>query len=143
MNFVLVRTEFRPDGVFGVLTDSDGSVVAHTLEHAYDDGQGGWAPKITQGQHTCVRGTHALHNGVPFETFEITGVPGHSGLLFHIGNINADSEGCVLVGTAEANGMITASRVAFAKFMQLLDGVNQFTLLVVNPPEAEEPKENK
>ena len=135
-DLILTRTEFRSDGIFGVLTDSAGSVVAHTLEHAYDDGSGGWAPKITEGEHTCVRGTHALHNGVPFETFEITGVPGHSGLLFHAGNFDADSEGCVLLGMEEvfytSGKMVNRSREAFNKFLQLQVGQDTFSLTVIN-----------
>ena len=130
MNLTLRRTEFRPDGVFGELSNDVGNVIAHTLEHAYDDGNGGWAPKIPVGTYACVRGTHQLHGGGPFTTFEITGVPGHSGLLFHAGNWNKDSEGCVLLGEAQSGNMVTNSRAAFVKFMQLQIGVDQFTLTV-------------
>ncbi len=132
--FTLTRTEHRPDGIFGVLTDVQGNVLAHTLEHSYDVG-GKWTPKIPNGTFTCVRGPHRLHNmDHDFETFEITGVPGHEGLLLHWGNWNRDSEGCLLLGRAEIslNGqhMVTASRDTFAKFMQLNDGIDTFQLLV-------------
>lgn len=71
-----------------------------------------------------------------FQTFEIMDVPGHDNILFHWGNYNKDSEGCVLLGKAEvsqANGqhMITSSKETFDIFMKYLAGVNEFTLTVV------------
>jgi hypothetical protein len=71
-----------------------------------------------------------------FETFEVMNVPGHWGILFHVGNYNEDSEGCILVGEGLGrrykNGvMLTNSKKAFAKLMALLKDVEQFTLLVI------------
>ena len=103
-----------------------------TLEHSYDS-----QPKLQPGTYTCVRGTHKLHNGVPFETFEITGVAGHAGILFHAGSYNRDSEGCVLVGHQIVNDpntgdeMIVGSRVEFKAFMDRLEGVDSWQLEVV------------
>lgn len=134
MDLTLTRTAFRPDGIFGVLTDEVGQIIAHTLEHAYDDaGDGTWLPKIPGGEFTCVRGEHQLASG-PIETFEITDVPSHTGLLFHCGNFDRDSEGCVLLGYAETEEggqrVVTASRAAFARFMQLEAGLDVFQLTV-------------
>lgn len=135
---ILHNREFRADGIFGDFTFAgDDHPFMVTLQHAYQqDDTGKWMPKITPGTYTCVRGTHALHNGIPFETFEITGVAGHSGLLFHPGNFNADSEGCVLCGQTQitqSNGedMITGSVVEFHAFMARLQGVDSFVLQVV------------
>ena len=108
-----------------------------TLEHAYAAPDGAWRPKIPPGVYRCVRGSHRLHSGPAFDTFEVTGVAGHRGILFHVGNFNSDSEGCVLCGQKEAvdpntgQTMITGSRVAFAAFMQRLEGEDEFTLTVV------------
>jgi hypothetical protein len=71
----------------------------------------------------------------PFTTFEITGVPGHSNILFHIGNYNKDSEGCVLLGrgiTEAQSGdqMITMSNTTFKYFMDNQAGVDTFILTV-------------
>lgn len=128
----LRHTDFRPDGIFGEFTfDGDPGRFCVTLEHSYD-GQ----PKLQPGTYTCVRGTHTLHNGVPFETFEITGVAGHAGILFHAGNFNRDSEGCVLVGhtiainPATGDEMITGSKDEFAAFMARFEGVDSWQLEV-------------
>lgn len=134
--YTLHRNDYRKDGIFGELL-IDGSPFMVTLEHAFLQADGTYAPIVPQGIFQCVRGVHQLSNGRPFETFEITGVEGHRGLLFHAGNFNKDSEGCVLCGqtvtTYDAAGdkMITGSREEFSKFMLCLDGVDEFELGVV------------
>jgi hypothetical protein len=136
MKLRLVRQDFQHDGIFGTLYDDSAGAVCVTLEHAYpsERGDGSYLPKLQNGVYKCVRGTHRLHDLVPFETFEIEGVPGHDNILFHAGNLNDDSDGCVLVGEKieqfpKAWG-ITASRITFKKFMELLTNVNSFTLTV-------------
>lgn len=125
----LTRLEYNENGIFSELIDSAGNKYI-TLEHAYKQSDGTYLPKITKGVHKCVRGQHQLHSGPPFSTFEITGVPGHSNLLFHVGNYNNDSDGCVLVGLQRMQDMIAASKLGFKRFMDSLDGINEFTLTV-------------
>ena len=128
---ILMRTKYSAEGVFGELSGDTGEFVCYTLEHAYPQPDGSYAPKLNSGDHTCVRGQHRLHNMTEdFTTFEITEVPGHSNILFHWGNYNSDSEGCVLLGTGLAPNMLTESREAFKRFMDNLDGVDTFTLTV-------------
>lgn len=141
MNLKLCRKEYIKDGIFSDLLDENGNIVAHTLEHAYvsDWGMdaGCYKPKLTAGTYTCVRGPHRLHNMTSdFTTFEITGVSGHTNILFHWGNYNKDSDGCVLLGRAVSSilnspQMITNSRDTFAKFMELQKDIDKFTLTVV------------
>jgi hypothetical protein len=130
LTYSLTRVHFRPDGIFSVLKDQNGNVIAHTLEHSYDN-----LPKIPNGTFVCVRGPHRLHNMTEdFTTFEVTGVAGHKDLLFHWGNWNRDSEGCILLGQSEelyqGVEMVTTSKPTFAKFMSGLEGVNTFLLVV-------------
>src|ERR1035437_4131631 len=118
----LKYTAFRKDGIFGMFTFDGDAPFCVTLSHAFPV-EGTYQPIVKAGTYTCVRGTHQLANGVPFETFEITGVEGHGGLLFHAGNFNKDSEGCTLLGEAignQADGeeMITNSKATFAAWMQ-------------------------
>ncbi len=127
----LIRTSAGSDGVFGTLDKVIGENIGVTLEHSYNG-----KPKLPVGTYKCVRGMHQLHDGVPFETFEITNVPGHTGILFHVGNYNEDSEGCVLLGrriATQENGkrMITSSKNTFNKFMDITRGLNEFTLKVI------------
>lgn len=131
MDLTLSRKQYRQDGIFGELRNHNGELVAVTCEHAYQQDDGTWAPKLPAGAtYTCQRGQHELHSG-SIETFEITGVPGHTGVLIHPGNTEDASEGCVLVGEARVGNAITNSRAAFAKFMALEDGLDQFSLTVV------------
>jgi hypothetical protein len=128
MELKLVRLKYQQDGVFGELRKG-AKTIAYTLEHSYDI-----KAKLPPGTYKCVRGMHKLQNGVPFETFEITKVPGHWGMLFHAGNWEKDSSGCVLLGEAivpsKQGTMVTNSKATFREFMDLLKGLSEFTLTV-------------
>jgi Family of unknown function (DUF5675) len=126
----LVRNIFDRDGIFGTLFDAEGDQVAITLEHSFNG-----LPKLPAGSYRCARGKHSLHsNPTPFETFEVMDVPNHTGILFHVGNFNDDSNGCILLGRvcigSEKGRMITSSRATFERFMLDLDGAESFTLTV-------------
>ena len=141
MNLKIKRVWYLADGIISNVFTEDGTHLLTTLEHAYSDGAGEWEPKVPPGVFECVRGTHALHDGREFETFEVTGVKGHAGILFHHGNWNEDSEGCILTGDAltEApdpkNGgavadLVTNTDAAFARFMAAEAGEATFSLTV-------------
>ena len=131
MNFTVNRTSFSSEGVFGVLIGDNGDTY-YTLEHAYQQPDNSYAPKVATGIYTCVR--HAP-NRLPYATFEVTGVPDFmgqpvTGILLHIGNYNKDSEGCFLLGLAQSQNMVTNSEEAFNKFMTSLEGTDSFELTV-------------
>ena len=137
-NWLLSTTFYRADGVFSELRQED-TLFCEALEHSYNQPDGTWLPKLPRGAtYRCVRGMHTLeryNKGDPFETFEITGVPGHTGILFHPGNLNSHSNGCVLLGmkrevTSDNTWIITSSRDAFALFMTANTGVDSFDLEV-------------
>jgi hypothetical protein len=131
VNLTLVRDTFTDKGIFGILTGDGFSCV--TLEHAYPmplEHSQAFEPKLQDGSYTCVRGIHRLSNLIDFETFEITGVLGHSDILFHKGNYNADSEGCVLLGEKVISDSITNSLVTFNKFLDFQQGCDTFQLVV-------------
>lgn len=135
MNLTLSRNDYREDGIFGIITDEASKQIAVSLEHAYDsgNGDGSYAPKVPAGVYKCVRGQHRLASMKQnFTTFEVTNVPGHTNILFHTGNYNHDSEGCILLGRAYGGQprMIEQSKMTFEAFMALQDGVDQFTLTV-------------
>ena len=144
---------YKKDGIFGTFTfEGDQSPFCVTLSHAYYS-NGTYLPKVLPGRiYACERGMHQLHDGRPghegelidIETFEITGIEGHAGLLFHPLNFNKESDGCTGLGQriakydsdqdgdvdAADDDMITASRKTFAAWMKRLEGVNKFMLQV-------------
>jgi hypothetical protein len=71
-----------------------------------------------------------------YESFEITGVVGHSRLLFHILNREIESEGCVGVGLkfSPFEPAILESRRGFELFMSLVHGQPSFDLNVRAAP---------
>lgn len=132
MKLFLLRTDFQPHGIFGELSDGEGKILFHTLEHSFEDGKGGYVPKVAVGFYNCVR--HAP-NRLPYETFMVDQVSDFqgkpvTGILFHVGNFDKDSEGCILVGHTRINDMVTASKTSFAEFMDLQTGLDSFELVV-------------
>jgi hypothetical protein len=129
--FILTHTRFCADGIFGKLEKEDGTFVCYTLEHSYDN-----KPKLADGEYVCKRGPHRLHGMTQdFITFEIMGVPDFNGVavtgvLFHWGNYNKDSEGCVLMGATEMPTMIGTSVQTWSAFMTSMNGVDAFGLTV-------------
>lgn len=133
MDLILTRRDRREDGIFGEICSEKGEFLFITLERSY-----ALKPKIKPGKYKCVRGMHRLENMTEeFETFEVKGVKGHWGILFHVGNYNEQTNGCILVGLGMGNKMgggkmITSSKQAFKKFMDLQAGVDEFYLIVTN-----------
>lgn len=138
MDMTLRRMKSGKDGIFSELLKDDNSIFCQTLEHAYPNPDGSvFVPKIYNGLFICQKGRHKLDRGPFFETFEITGVAGHTGLLFHVGNFNSDSDGCVLLGLGSITGkgsltMLTDSKDAFNAFMVLQGGSDRFHLTVID-----------
>ena len=134
MTLTLTHTAYTPNGVFGVLTSEGGLKLADTLEHAYNEQNSlPDQPKLPLGEYTCLRGMHSLHSHPEtFSAYEVTGVPGHTGILFHIGNYNNDSDGCILLGQYLDNTMIIHSKQTFDAFMTVMQNIPEFTLLVIN-----------
>jgi hypothetical protein len=131
MSFTLTHNRFCAAGIFGQLCEDGGAFVAYTLEHSYDN-----KPKLADGEYTCVRGIHHLGPELKeINTFEIKGIPQFqgknvTGVLFHPGNYNFDSAGCVLLGNSETDLMVASSKEAFAGFLKMVDGLDSFHLTV-------------
>lgn len=136
VKMVLTRAKSTPEGIFGKLCQEDGTFFAYTLEHAYETDPGVFKPKVAKGVYTCVRGQHRLHSMTEdFTTFEVKGVPDFqdkpvSGILFHWGNYQKDSDGCILLGSTMLLNIIGNSRLTFADFMKFMDGVDHFELTI-------------
>lgn len=137
MDLTLRTLSIEPQGAFGYLLNSLGTQIAVTCERTYEVG-GKQMVKLPAGDYTCVRGMHTLNRRDWFETFEIAGVPGHAGILFHPGNDELDSEGCVVMGSHFGElwvkdvlmKAVLESRDTFQQFMLFQSGVNLFQLTV-------------
>lgn len=141
----LRRFADSPFGVFGFLDliRDDGLAVAR-----FCTGEDDWLdnhPKLScipAGDYLCKRVKSPKFGW----TFEITGVPGRSAILFHSLNTEEDTEGCV--GLGEDFGALTVddedqpgpghrlkwaiirSKLAVQRFLGLLAGLDSFPLKV-------------
>lgn len=131
----LVRLCIGPDGAFGVIFIDGVPAGPVSLERTYplveNYPQGPQFVKIPAGLYRCQRTTYYAGG---YDTYEITGVVGHSRLLFHAGNVELDSEGCVLLGrrfgVLKGKPAVLESRDGFRDFLQLVHGRPSFDLLV-------------
>ena len=129
-HLTLKRVTTGAQGTFGVLL-CEGLPFALTLEREWLDNRPN-VSCIPKGEYQCKR-----VNSPRFKnTFEVTDVEGRTHILFHKGNLDDDSHGCILVGEKfgmlNANSGILESRQGFNEFMLLLEGDNAFNLTIVN-----------
>lgn len=128
----LQRVRDTGAATFGVLLNDEGVPFAVTLEEPWRENQHKISC-IPSGVYVCKRFHSAKHPN----TFEVTNVPGRDAILLHVGNTDADTEGCILVGEAfnKVNGKagITQSKDGFAEFLSLNEGRDEFTLIVTDP----------
>lgn len=122
----IVRLEESDVGTFGVLKIQK-EVRMWTLEPPDFENQTNIS-SIPAQQYIIKR-----HQSPRFgETFLVTKVPNRSLILFHWGNWSANTQGCILVGTGlmENPRGIASSKVAFDKFMELLQGHSKAHLTI-------------
>src|SRR5690349_7087247 len=106
MDLRLQYTEARSDGIFGWILpaeappEGDAKPLCVFVTHAYRQPDGTFRPKVRAGVYECERGMHRLGGmSEDFETFEVLGITGHSGILLgHWGNWGSDSLGCFCLG---------------------------------------------
>ena len=69
-------------------------------------------------------------------TFEVANVKGRTHILFHKGNLDDDSHGCILVGEEFGNigksSGIKSSKSGYNEFMALMSDVDEFRLIIVD-----------
>ena len=122
----IVRLENTEQGVLGSLV-IDGSIFCFTLQPDPTDTHF----SIPVGNYLCRR----FHGTKWTNTFEII-VPGHTALLFHAGNVEDNSEGCILlgatVGKLKGNRAVLNSGDTFKSFIERTAGVDTFPLEIVN-----------
>lgn len=103
--------ELSIDGVFECYTLEDQSQVKKVMSETRIPA-GRYEIKLrTEGGHHARYKTKfpELHKGM----FWLQDVPGFQWILIHIGNVDDDSAGCVLVGRTFKNGKIYSSTIAY------------------------------
>ena len=99
----LIRDPSTPQGTTGSLYSDDGTLLCYTMERPWLDN----APDVScipTGTYPVIRHNSPSHP----QTWEITNVPNRAGILIHNGNVDFQSEGCILVGDSigELNGEV-------------------------------------
>ncbi len=128
----LKRIASRVDGTFGVLLDGGDEPFALTLERQWADNAVGKSC-IPAGTYTCKRVLSPKFGN----TFEVTNVEGRSHILFHRGNVDDDTHGCILVGEkfeswADKSVSIQASAEGFKEFLFRLEGKDEFQIEITD-----------
>lgn len=129
----IIRVVENAHGTFGVLIDYDQygepEPFAVTLERRWK-GNLEDVSCIPAGEYVCRR----VESPKFGETFQVMNVPNRAEILFHSGNKEKDSKGCIIV--AEEYGvldLITAilnSKRGFKEFMERLTGWFEFKLVI-------------
>jgi len=121
----IVRLEHTSGGALGVMLISE-MIFCFTLEPDKDE-QG--KLYIPQGIFNCIR----FHGQKWLNTFEII-VPGHTAVLFHAGNTEADTQGCILLGatTGKLKGKraVLNSGNTFQDFLTKTANIREFPLFI-------------
>jgi len=131
LKFEIKRTHTGKDGTTGVFAFKGCFPFALTLERQWLDNKAG-VSCIPEGTYTCKR-VESPHFG---NTFEVTDVQGRTHILFHKGNIDDDSHGCILVGEQfeflGGSPSVNSSKHGYNEFMALTASVDTFTLEISN-----------
>lgn len=117
----------------------EGVPFALTLEREWKDNARGESC-IPLGTYTCLRcRVSPDYNGDSpkfGDTFQVMDVPGRKNILFHKGNIESNSHGCILVGEQfgliENHRAVLSSRAGFEEFKDILRHHDSFLLHVTN-----------
>ena len=130
MKIDLIRLEEHPtDGTFGTLR-IDGRAFCVTLEPP-DLNNAQDVSNIPPGNYKCRRYSSAAYP----RTFEVTGVPNRSRVLFHYGNTVDDTHGCIILGQyfgkLRDNRAVLNSGNTFAAFMGMTANENEFDLNII------------
>ena len=85
---------------------------------------------IPAGCYECVR----IVSPKFATTYEVTGVPNRSNILFHRGNVLDHTEGCIILGgqlgKLQGDRAVLNSGTTFTKFLNRLKSYKQFNLII-------------
>ena len=120
-------------GTFGVMIDENNIPFVLTLERPWMDNQHGISC-IPPGTYECHRVITPLHGNC----FMVMNVPDRDFILFHKGNIDDDTHGCIIIGEKFEYAIkydkpgVAASGEGYAEFMNKLAGLDKFTVKIID-----------
>jgi len=128
-NFTIKRVCTSEEGTFGVLLYAN-EAFALTLEDPWRNNKP-FESCIPAGTYQCER-----VNSPKFgNTFEIMSVPRRDHILFHWGNIQEDTEGCILVGEEfgilQNHWAVLSSKRGFEEFLARTEREDEFILNII------------
>jgi uncharacterized protein DUF5675 len=136
LSFTLPRLESAPNATYGRIEDATGHVVCVTLEPP-DCGNKSGVSCIPAGTYIAIRYKSPKRG---YDVWLLQHVDGRTMIEMHIGNTPADTDGCILLGTAFGwvKGVhgITESEKAFDAFMALTAAEDTIQITVVAPAAA-------
>lgn len=139
MNLILriQRVASTKHGTFGVIL-RDGVPFALTLERPWANNQRSKSC-IRAGKYAVLRckasPDYGFSDSPKFgNTFQVMNVPGRSHILFHKGNLDDDTHGCILLGeqygVLRGQPAILASGPGFKEFLGIMATKNEFDLVI-------------
>ena len=117
-----LQRAFNNGVALGVLRDDGGRIFFTTFEDK----------PIPAGTYK-VKLMPAAANPRHGESWEVQAVPGRTDILFHSGNNERDSEGCILVGLGFHGRAIAASDIGMIRFRKFLSKMREFRLVIADP----------
>jgi hypothetical protein len=128
ITYILLRVSSTYKCTFGVMKDERNIPFCVTLELPWLDNQHNISC-IPSGTYECFRELSPKH-GI---CFELRNVPDRQEIQIHIGNYPKDTLGCILVGKEfGGEAAISISTLAYKNFMDRLEGVDKFTLRIID-----------
>lgn len=132
LTYLLKRIALTDHGTFGVLIDENNIPFVLTLERPWLNNKHNISC-IPAGTYVFQRINSPKHGNC----FQAVNVEDRDNIQIHKGNIEDDTEGCILIGESFAynvkNGKpgVAASGIGYDEFMQKLSGRDSFTLRII------------
>jgi hypothetical protein len=127
---IIRRIATGADGTFGCIIYKN-KPFALTLEREWLGNSTGISC-IPAGNYKCKRVDSPKFGN----TFEVTNVPGRTHILFHKGNLDSDSHGCILVGEQfgdiKGSAGILSSKQGYNELMSIMKDDIGFRLIIVD-----------
>lgn len=143
-DFRLIRERETDFATYGSLRTADGEEVCKTLERPWvdkdkDGKRDRGVSRIIAGHYTVKRRLDSPKHG---EVFELQDVPDATNIQIHAANLPDELEGCIALGVAFGNVQrkqdavarpgVVSSKVAVKAFMQRMEGIDVFTLDIID-----------